>query len=104
MMFVIDFSAPAEVLKEEEKVTKYQELLGHRMLWSNYYINKNECIWKAVEWAGDMTWRTLKASFESEEAAQEFHSNYLEGLNYAQQVGIIDDVPHEQEPDTEFED
>ncbi|CAH1962372.1 unnamed protein product [Acanthoscelides obtectus] len=67
-------------------------------------INKNECTWRAVEWAGDMTWRTLKATFENEDAAQEFHSNYLEGLNYARQVGIIDGVPHEQDPDTETED
>ncbi|KAG5883507.1 hypothetical protein JTB14_013934 [Gonioctena quinquepunctata] len=57
-------------------------------------ITKNECIWKAVEWAdGSMNWRTLKATFSSEIAAQEFHSNYLEGLNYAQQVGIVDEVP-----------
>ncbi|KAJ8969538.1 hypothetical protein NQ317_008618 [Molorchus minor] len=65
-------------------------------------INKNECTWKAVEWAeGDMSWRTLKATFSSEVAAQEFHSNYLEGLNYAQEVGIIDEIPHENNTEDE---
>ncbi|KAJ8924619.1 hypothetical protein NQ315_000769 [Exocentrus adspersus] len=60
-------------------------------------IEKTECLWKAVEWAdGGMKWRTLKAAFSSEMAAQEFHSNYLEGLNYAQEVGIIDEVPHDE--------
>nr|XP_023030195.1 E3 SUMO-protein ligase RanBP2 [Leptinotarsa decemlineata] len=65
-------------------------------------IEKNECTWKAVEWAeGAITWRTLKASFSSVAAAQEFHSNYLEGLNYAQQVGIVDEIPFEHDAETE---
>lgn len=65
-------------------------------------MEKAECIWKAVEWAeGDMKWRTLKATFSSEVAAQEFHSCYLEGLNYAQEVGIIDEIPHENDTETE---
>nr|CAH7756870.1 unnamed protein product [Callosobruchus chinensis] len=42
-MFVIEFSAPAEVnivSKEEEKRTKYQELLGQlRRLWPNYAVS-----------------------------------------------------------------
>nr|CAH7713275.1 unnamed protein product [Callosobruchus chinensis] len=42
-MFVIEFSAPAEVnivSKEEEKRTKYQELLGQlRRLWPEYAVN-----------------------------------------------------------------
>nr|CAH7723069.1 unnamed protein product [Callosobruchus chinensis] len=42
-MFVIEFSAPAEVnivSKEEEKWTKYQELLGqHRRLWPDYAVS-----------------------------------------------------------------
>lgn len=55
-----------------------------------------------MEWAdGDMKWRTLKATFSSDVAAQEFHSNYLEGLNYAQEVGIIDEIPHENDTETE---
>ncbi|XP_018578374.1 E3 SUMO-protein ligase RanBP2 [Anoplophora glabripennis] len=65
-------------------------------------IEKAECTWRAVEWAdGDMNWRTLKATFSSDVAAQEFHSNYLEGLNYAQEVGIIDEIPHENDTETE---
>ncbi|CAG9821784.1 unnamed protein product [Phaedon cochleariae] len=65
-------------------------------------IDKKECTWKAVEWAyGSLYWRTLKASFSSENAAQEFHSNYLEGLNYAQQVGIVDEIPQEHNPETD---
>ncbi|KAJ8957126.1 hypothetical protein NQ318_007342 [Aromia moschata] len=65
-------------------------------------IDKNECTWKAVDWADGHKWRTLKATFSSDVAAQEFHSNYLEGLNFAQEVGIIDGIP--QENDTETED
>nr|CAI5838684.1 unnamed protein product [Callosobruchus analis] len=42
-MFVIEFSAPAEVnivSKEEEKRTKYQELLGQlRRLWPDYTVS-----------------------------------------------------------------
>nr|CAH7718610.1 unnamed protein product [Callosobruchus chinensis] len=42
-MFVIEFSAPAEVnivSKEEEKRTKYQELLGQlRRLWPDYAVS-----------------------------------------------------------------
>nr|CAH7731550.1 unnamed protein product [Callosobruchus chinensis] len=42
-MFVIEFSAPAEVnivFKEEEKRTKYQELLGQlRRLWPDYAVS-----------------------------------------------------------------
>nr|CAH7747789.1 unnamed protein product [Callosobruchus chinensis] len=42
-MFVIEFSAPAEVnivSKEEEKRTKYQELLGQlRRLWPDYVVS-----------------------------------------------------------------
>ncbi|CAG9857682.1 unnamed protein product [Phyllotreta striolata] len=53
----------------------------------------NECTWKAREWTTDMQMRNLKATFADESAAQEFHSNYFEGLNYAQQVGLVDESP-----------
>ncbi|XP_066138982.1 E3 SUMO-protein ligase RanBP2 isoform X1 [Euwallacea fornicatus] len=54
-----------------------------------------ECSWKAVEWAqgNNAFWHTLKATFSSVAAAEEFYSNYLEGLNFAQEVGAIDELP-----------
>lgn len=65
-------------------------------------MEKNECIWRSVEWAdGNPRWRTLKATFNDEKDADELHMNYLESLNYAQQVGIVDEIP--REPDTETE-
>lgn len=51
-----------------------------------------------------MKWRTLKATFSDEMGAQEFHSSYLEGINYAHEVGIIDELTNEHEQDTENED
>jgi len=60
-------------------------------------IQGKECWWKAVEWArtDDLQWRTLKATFSSPVAAQEFHSNYMEGLNFAHEVGFVDGLPNE---------
>ncbi|XP_056644005.1 E3 SUMO-protein ligase RanBP2-like [Diorhabda sublineata] len=59
---------------------------------------KNECIWRSVDWEeGNVRWRKLKVKFSNESAAEEFHSSYIEGLNYAQQIGYIDELPIEPE-------
>ncbi|XP_060534737.1 E3 SUMO-protein ligase RanBP2 [Cylas formicarius] len=59
---------------------------------------KNESRWKAVEWAdGVLRWRHLKATFSSPQAAEEFHSSYLEGLNYAEEIGLLDEMPNEHD-------
>ncbi|KAJ3660264.1 hypothetical protein Zmor_004720 [Zophobas morio] len=67
-------------------------------------IEKNNCVWKAVEWSStDMRYRTLKATFSSTAAAQEFHCNYLEGLNYAQEFDVVDEIPGTTEEETDLD-
>lgn len=44
-----------------------------------------------------MKYRTLKATFSSAAAAQEFHCTYLEGLNYAQEFDVVDEIPGTEE-------
>lgn len=68
-------------------------------------IKGKECTWKSVEWAdsSDPHWRTLKATFSSDIAAQEFHSNYLEGVNYAHEVGIADELPNEVDTESDHQ-
>lgn len=74
-------------------------LTRHSLLWQ---IDKNECTWRAVEWANFIPeWKDLKATFSSEMAAQEFHSNYLEGLTCAQNSNILDELPQMTEVETE---
>ncbi|RZC37236.1 E3 SUMO-protein ligase RanBP2, partial [Asbolus verrucosus] len=66
------------------------------------HLEKNNCVWKGVEWSsGDVRYRTLKATFSSNAAAQEFHCNYLEGLNYAQEFDVVDELPGATEEETE---
>ncbi|KAL1491802.1 hypothetical protein ABEB36_012345 [Hypothenemus hampei] len=75
------------------------ELLSNTIIAANteMELKNKECTWNAVEWADKELnrWRTLKATFSSEAAAQEFYSNYVEGLTFAQKVGLVDQ-PHYQ--------
>jgi E3 SUMO-protein ligase RanBP2 len=65
-------------------------------------VEKNHCVWKGVEWSsGPIRHRTLKATFSSVAAAQEFNCNYLEGLNYAQEFDVVDEIPGATEEETE---
>lgn len=59
-----------------------------------FQVDKNVCVWKAVESIDEnnIRWRNLKAEFKDEESAQMFHSTYLEGVNYAQELGITDEI------------
>ena len=50
-----------------------------------------------------MRYRTLKATFSSTAAAQEFHCNYLEGLNYAQEFDVVDEIPGTTEEETDLD-
>nr|XP_022905835.1 ranBP2-like and GRIP domain-containing protein 4 isoform X1 [Onthophagus taurus] len=57
-------------------------------------INDTNCSWRAVEWANQIfEWRTLQASFSNENDAETFHLSFMEGLEYAQQSDIVDNVP-----------
>lgn len=50
-----------------------------------------------MEWANEeFRWRTLKATFSSEAAAEEFYYSYKEGVNFAQECDIVDDIPTEE--------
>ncbi|KAK9885829.1 hypothetical protein WA026_013700 [Henosepilachna vigintioctopunctata] len=57
-------------------------------------LNENECVWKTVELANkdEMYWRELRAVFVLPEIASRFHYNYLEGITYAQEWKIYDDI------------
>jgi E3 SUMO-protein ligase RanBP2 len=67
-----------------------------------WQVEKNHCVWKGVEWSsGPIRHRTLKATFSSVAAAQEFNCNYLEGLNYAQEFDVVDEIPAATEEETE---
>lgn len=65
-------------------------------------MSNNECWWRAVEWANEeLQWKTLKATFSSAAAAEEFYCTYKEGVNYAQECDIVDEIPteHSEEVD-----
>ncbi|CAH1128711.1 unnamed protein product [Ceutorhynchus assimilis] len=55
-------------------------------------IDGKECWWKGVDWTDidSPQWQTFKATFSSTAAAEEFHSNFLEGISYAQEVDLDD--------------
>lgn len=49
-----------------------------------------------MEWANEeFQWKTLKATFSSAAAAEEFYCSYKEGVNYAQECDIVDEIPTE---------
>ncbi|XP_048524432.1 E3 SUMO-protein ligase RanBP2 isoform X2 [Dendroctonus ponderosae] len=77
------------------------EIVSNTIIGANtsMQIKDKECWWTAVEWAtvDHLQWRTLKVTFSSTMAAEEFHSNYMEGLNYAQEANIIDALPNDVE-------
>ncbi|XP_030766010.1 E3 SUMO-protein ligase RanBP2 [Sitophilus oryzae] len=62
-------------------------------------IEGRDCWYKTVEWVDERqpAFRTLKVTFSSPNAAQEFHSNYLEAVNFAQEVGIVDELPNAED-------
>ncbi|XP_044270326.1 E3 SUMO-protein ligase RanBP2 [Tribolium madens] len=65
-------------------------------------LDKNNCTWSAYECCDDdFRNRTLKATFSSVAAAQEFHCNYLEGLNYAHEFDVVNEIPVATEEETE---
>ncbi|CAH0545652.1 unnamed protein product [Brassicogethes aeneus] len=72
------------------------ECLSTTLVGSNTYMeqNGNECVWKAVERADetDLQWKNLKVAFPDARQAHDFHKSYLEGVTYAQEVGICDDL------------
>lgn len=42
-------------------------------------------------------WKTFKIKFPNEVTAKQFHTSYLEGVNYAQEVGVEDDIENDYE-------
>lgn len=50
-----------------------------------------------MEWANEeFKWKTLKATFSSAAAAEEFFCSYKEGVNYAMECDIVDEIPTEE--------
>lgn len=46
-------------------------------------------------------WKTLKATFSSEAAAEEFYLSYKEGYNFAEQYDFVDEIPTQETEETD---
>ncbi|XP_045463199.1 E3 SUMO-protein ligase RanBP2-like [Harmonia axyridis] len=56
-------------------------------------VDGSLCTWRTVELVKDeVYWRDLRAIFPNEDAATKFHQNYLQGISYAQEWEIVDDI------------
>lgn len=59
----------------------------------NLQVDGSLCTWRTVELVKDeVYWRDLRAIFPNEDAATKFHQNYLQGISYAQEWEIVDDI------------
>ncbi|XP_044766754.1 E3 SUMO-protein ligase RanBP2-like isoform X2 [Coccinella septempunctata] len=72
------------------------EILSNSVIGINtvMQLEGNQCTWRTVELAKEeVFWRDLRAIFPTEDTASKFHQNYLQGISYAQEWEIVDDIP-----------
>lgn len=63
-----------------------------------FQIEDCTCVWKAVEWAKDNPgWRTLKATFENPQLAQELLCIYVESVQFAHESDLVDGILSENQ-------
>ncbi|CAG9840153.1 unnamed protein product [Diabrotica balteata] len=81
------------IFNDENEVNLSSTMIGTN---SKLEREDNECIWKAVEWAGGAnSWRTLKATFDSDSSAAEFYLTFQEGHSFAFEISFVDKIPED---------
>uniref|UniRef100_A0A6P7F5L8 E3 SUMO-protein ligase RanBP2 n=1 Tax=Diabrotica virgifera virgifera TaxID=50390 RepID=A0A6P7F5L8_DIAVI len=82
------------IFNDENEANLSSTMIGTN---SKLEVENNECTWTAVEWAGGVgdSWRTLKATFDSEASAAEFQLTYEEGYSFAVDVSFVDKIPED---------